>query len=125
MAEPRRSRKSLDAALIRGVAWTGAASWLAQGFTWLSTLFVVRILTPDDYGLVALAAVYLGFASLISEFGFGLAVVTLRHLTPRQISQINGVTLLFALGAVLLSLACSDPISRFFASPRLGPVICV
>jgi teichuronic acid exporter len=119
----QRSRRSLDAALVKGVAWTGAASWVTQGLTWASTLVVVRILSPDDYGLVALAAVYLGLASLLCEFGIGTAVVTIRGLSRSQVGQLNAVALLFATAAVGVSWLIAGTISHFFDSPPLTAVI--
>jgi PST family polysaccharide transporter len=120
---PERARRSLDAALVKGVAWTGAASWVAQALTWVSTLVVVRILTPDDYGLVALAGVYLGFASLLSEFGIGTAVVTIRGLSPGQTAQLNTVALMLAGVAVVISWTLAGLVSEFFVSPRLADLI--
>ena len=108
---------------MKGVAWTGAATWIAQAFTWISTLIVVRLLTPDDYGLVALAAVYLGLVTLLSEFGIGTAVITLRDLTRRQAAELNTVAMAFAVSAVLFSTAAGPWVAAFFQSPRLSDVI--
>jgi len=72
--------RALDRSLLHGIAWTsapGLASWLA----WTSTLIVARLLMPVDYGLVGMASIYLGVITLISEFGVGSAVITLRDLT--------------------------------------------
>ncbi|HSB55928.1 MAG TPA: oligosaccharide flippase family protein, partial [Gemmatimonadales bacterium] len=119
----QRSRQSLDHAIVRGVAWTGAASWVAQILTWVSTLLVVRILHPDDYGIVALAALYLGLATMLSEFGIGTAVITMRDLPSRQIAQLNSVALLVALGALLLAWLLAVPMAQVLGSPRLVTLI--
>lgn len=126
MSKAERGKgQALDHALIKGVAWTGAATWIAQALTWLSTLVVVRLLTPDDYGLVALAGVYLGLITLISEFGIGTAVITLRDLTRRQIAELNTVAMAFALAAMLVSFAAGGVVADFFESPRLDQLISV
>jgi PST family polysaccharide transporter len=123
-AEPTQ-RQSLDHALVKGVAWTGAATWVAQALTWISTLVVVRLLTPDDYGLVALAGVYLGLITVLSEFGIGTAVITLRDLTRRQVAELNTIAMGFALVALVFSLLAAGVVATFFASPRLVEVIWV
>src|SRR5215204_5408284 len=71
--ESRRGydRATLDRSLIRGVAWTGAIKWVTQIAAWVSTLAVARLLSPDDYGLVGMAAVYLGLLTMLSEAGLG------------------------------------------------------
>lgn len=117
--------QSLDHALVKGVAWTGAATWVAQALTWISTLVVVRLLTPDDYGLIALAGVYLGLITLLSEFGIGTAVITLRDLTRRQVAELNTIAMGFALVALIFSVLAAGTVAEFFASPRLVEVIWV
>jgi PST family polysaccharide transporter len=125
MTDPKRESRELDHALVKGVAWTGAASWIAQALSWLSTLVVVRLLSPDDYGLVALATVYLGLATMLSEFGIGTAVVTLRDLTRRQLAELNMVALLFALTAMLISIVAAPFVAKFFGSSRMVTLIWV
>jgi O-antigen/teichoic acid export membrane protein len=115
----------LDISLVRGVAWTGAAKWSSQLLAWASTLVVARILTPDDYGLVSMATVYLGVLTLVSEFGLGSAVVTLRDLTEEQIAQLNGLSVCLGLLGFAISCAVAVPLGRFFGSPALPRVIVV
>src|SRR2546422_1742436 len=79
-SEPGADVRELDRSLIHGIAWTGGAKWASQLLTWASTLIVARLLTPEDYGLVGMAWVYLGVITLLSEFGLGTTVVTLRDL---------------------------------------------
>ena len=52
---PPPDTRELDRSLVRGVAWTGAFKWLSQIVTWLGTIVVARLLTPQDYGLVGMA----------------------------------------------------------------------
>ena len=66
---------------MHGIAWTAGAKWATQIVTWASTIVVARLLTPDDYGLVGMAAVYLGLVSLVSEVGIGAAIITLHELS--------------------------------------------
>jgi teichuronic acid exporter len=122
-AERAGRRRSLDHALVNGVAWTGAATWVAQALAWLSTLIVVRMLTPDDYGLIALASVYLGLVTLLSEFGIGTAVITLRDLSRRQVAELNTVAMGFALAAMAFSILAAPLIADFFGAPKLAGVV--
>ena len=71
----------LDRSLLHGIAWTSGAKWVGQLVAWASTLIVARLLTPEDYGLVGMASIYLGLITLVSDFGLGSAVITLRDLT--------------------------------------------
>lgn len=123
MPKTTRSRRSLDHAIVRGMAWTGAASWVAQMLSWLATLLVVRLLNPDDYGIVALAGLYLGLATMLSEFGIGTAVITLRDLPTRLVAQLNSVALLIAMAALLIAWVLAIPLANLMESPRLVTLV--
>jgi len=115
--------RDLDGTLVRGLAWTGGVKWGAQVFAWASTLIVARLLTPDDYGLVGMATVYLGLVTMISEFGVGTTVLTLRELTEQEIAQLNGFSIILGLIGFTLSCLAAVPVGLFFKSPRLPMVI--
>jgi O-antigen/teichoic acid export membrane protein len=113
----------LDGELVSGLAWTGGVKWAAQGITWASTLIVARLLSPDDYGLLSLASVFMGIVTLLSEFGLGASVVMLRELDDHQIAQINGFAIIMGFGSFLLALAAAYPLGLFFRAPQLPAVV--
>src|SRR5258707_11699983 len=119
------SAGSLDRSLAHAVAWNAAARWGSQIVSWAATIIVARLLTPYDYGLLGMAALYLNLAMLISQVGIGDAVIALRDLTSRQIAELNTLSLL--LGVVLTGLSCALalPLARFFSTPPLSGVIVV
>lgn len=112
-----------DRALMHGIAWSAASKWLTQAVSWGSTIVVARLLTPNDYGLVGMAALYLGLVALVSEFGIGSAIITLRDLTDDAIAQLNTVSVLVGISIFGLSFAAARPLAAFFHSPALVPVV--
>jgi teichuronic acid exporter len=118
-------RTDLDRKFITGVAWTTSAKWLSQIGTWAITLIVARLLAPSDYGLFGMAMVYIGLATLFSEFGLVTAIVALRDLTDDQLSQINTVSILLGCVSFTISVAAAGPVGRFFKAPGLPVVIVV
>jgi PST family polysaccharide transporter len=115
----------IDRSLIHGIAWTGAVKWLSQLLIWASTIVVARLLSPDDYGIVGMAAIFLGLVSMLTEFGLGSAVVTLRNLDGEQTRQINTLAVLLGLTTCGVTVALAHPLSRFFDAPRLAAVLMV
>lgn len=115
----------LDRKLVHGLAWSGVMRWSGQAAAWLSTLVVARILVPEDYGLVALGSVYVGIVTLLTEFGFGSAIVMLRSLDPVQVAKINGLAILAGLVGFLMSFVVARPLGDFLSAPALPPVIVV
>jgi len=122
---PLQKPKPADHTIIRAFAWTGAGRWATQLLTWVTTIVVARILAPSDYGLIGMATIYLGLVALISEFGLGQAVITMREMSNRQIAQINSLAI--ASGALLFGLSCvaAGPLGKFFHSPKLPQVVMV
>jgi PST family polysaccharide transporter len=51
--------------------------------TWLITIFVMRLLSPVDYGLMGLATILLGFFGLINELGAIPAIIQRRQVDQR------------------------------------------
>jgi len=119
------SQQRLDDALVGGVAWTASVKWISQVFTWGMTLIIARLLQPSDYGLIGMAAIYLFFVQLLSEFGLGTAVITMQNLNDDQLSQLNSVSLLTGLSGFAVSGILAIPIANFFRAPRLRLVITV
>jgi O-antigen/teichoic acid export membrane protein len=123
-AGPRdASSAALDRSLIGGMAWTAGVKWVSQLLTWPATLIAVRLLTPGDYGLVAMGSVYVTFVLLVNEFGLGSAVVQHRDLTEDQIAQINGLSLVFGIAGFLLSLILAYPLSVYYKTPAVQLVV--
>ena len=113
----------LDRSLAGGVAWTAGVKWLSQLLTWPATLVVVRLLSPDDYGLVAMGSVYVGLVNLVNEFGLGSAIIKHRELTRPQIAQLSGLCVLFGLGGFVLSAAAAYPLALFYHTPAVTLVV--
>ena len=120
---PAPGAHRLDRSFARGLAWTSGARWASQLVSWLSTFLVARLLVPADYGLVGMATVFLGLVRLLSEFGLGTAVVTLRDLDRRQIAQLNGLAVLAGVAGMALTSLLAVPIGRFYGAPRLPAVV--
>jgi PST family polysaccharide transporter len=120
---PARTTQQLDRSLIHGIAWTGTIKWITQILTWISTIVVARVLAPADYGLVAIASTFIGFVSMINEFGLGMAVVTKRDLEERQISQLNSLAVMLGIAGFVVSSALAIPLSRFFGADELSWVL--
>ena len=62
--------------ILSGLKWTAGAKFCGQIITWGITLIVMRLLTPDDYGLLAMASVFIAFMLMIAEAGLANALAT-------------------------------------------------
>ncbi|WP_432768361.1 MAG: lipopolysaccharide biosynthesis protein [Sphingopyxis sp.] len=76
------------------VIWRSGSQILAQIITWSSTLLVIRLLNPADYGLFAMTQVVLSFLAFLNGWGFASALVQSDSVDPFRIRQAFGLLLL-------------------------------
>ena len=116
-------RATLDRSLIRGVAWTGAIKWLTQIAAWLSTLGVAHLLSPEDIGLVGMAAVYLGLLTMLSEAGLGTTVIAMRDLRGGTLAQMHSLAAIVGAAGFIISWALAGALAAYFDAPLLRAVV--
>ncbi|MEX0606027.1 MAG: MOP flippase family protein [Marinobacter sp.] len=105
------------------VRWTTAAA-VVRALVQLAQLAVLaRLLVPEDYGLMAMVAVVLGFATVFTDMGVNSAYVQRQDVTPEQRSSLFWLNASFGGGLTLLVLFCSSFIAGFFGDERLTPLL--
>ena len=65
---------SIGREVSSSIRWMAGMRVISQIFTWVATLIVIRLLSPEDYGLMALAAVVIGLLDILDDMGFSLSV---------------------------------------------------
>lgn len=96
---------------------------LVLGF--IGTLFISRLLTPAQIGVFSVAAVLVGMAHLVRDFGVGQYLIREKDLTREKMQAAFALTLMIGVTmAVLLALA-SGPIARFYGDLGVRQVILV
>ena len=110
---------------VRGGAITVIARTALAVGQIVSVLFLSRLLSPEDYGLVAMVMAVTGFAPLLVDLGTRDAVVQRAHVTEGEVSAVFWMTI--AVGCVFAALvAASGPwIARFYGEPRLVTIAAV
>lgn len=116
---------SANVSFAHAVAWTAVAKWSGQAVSWALTIVVVRLLSANDYGLVAMATVYLGLVAILNEFGIGMGVVANRELDDDQIAQLNTIGVAVGVLAFAVSCLAAVPLGVFFRAPDLPAVVVV
>jgi O-antigen/teichoic acid export membrane protein len=111
---------SIESQAISGLKWTGAARFISQTFSWAVTLIVVRLLTPADYGVVAVSAVIISIFSTAAELGLGAALVQAPKLDREALARVAGLAMLLniGLGAVV---ALGAPLAGLFFNEAVLP----
>lgn len=78
--------------LVSGTIYVAIAKYSGVAMTLLVSMILSRLLTPSDYGVVALATVMLSFFGLLGDIGIGPAVIQNKTLTERDMDSIHTFT---------------------------------
>jgi PST family polysaccharide transporter len=114
--------KDLKRKSVRGGAVTLVSQSAKAGIQIISTVVLARLLSPDDYGLMAMVVVVTNFAGLFREMGLSSAAIQKKGLTRAQ--QSNLFWLNTAMGATLTAIvaAGSPLVAMFYGRPELTGV---
>jgi PST family polysaccharide transporter len=113
----------LQRRVARGLTWTVADIWGRQLLNLLVFIVLARLLTPDDFGVVALAAVFVSFAQLIVDQGLGDALIQRQSLTRQHIDTAFWAAVLTSLMLTALTVATAGPIAAALSTPALAPIL--
>ena len=90
---------SIKREFFNGVLFTAIGKYSYVFINFLITAILARILSPADFGIVAIATVIINFFSMLSDMGIGPAVVQNKELKKKDLENIFSLT--FYMGAVL------------------------
>jgi len=114
---------TLESRTVRGIGWTAASQLAQMLMSVLISAILARLLTPSDFGLIAMVLVFSNFVAIFSGFGLQSAIVQKKEVSDEALSSIFWINV--GLGALLtLALAASAPlIAAFYSQPRLTPLV--
>lgn len=114
---------SLKRKTYSAVRWTTVAAVTRALLQIVQVVVLARLLAPEDYGLMAMVGVVLGFAGLFSDLGVNSAFVQRQTVTPEQRSSLFWLNVALSTVLSLLLITLSPLISGFFADERLTPLL--
>jgi len=67
--------KNIKETSVKGLKWTGLSEILSRSVQPLVTIILARILSPEDFGLIAVANIVISLCLIFQDFGFKKAIV--------------------------------------------------
>jgi O-antigen/teichoic acid export membrane protein len=102
--------------------WTGFETVLRVGFQFGVTVALARLLTPEEFGIVAIVFVFTQMGWVLVEAGFTNALVQKRDATEQEMSAIFHFQWMFALVLALALNLAAPWIAEFYGHPILNPL---
>jgi PST family polysaccharide transporter len=85
----------------------------------ISTVVFARLLTPDDFGLIAMVAVIVNFAAMFKDVGLSMATIQKESITHEQISSLFWINVLVCFGLAILIVFSAPIVVRFYNREEL------
>lgn len=116
------TEESLKNKTIKGVAWSGIDNVTQYGVSFVVSIVLARLLSPDDYGLIGIIAIFTAVCSTFIYAGFGTALIRKKDATDEDYNTVFLVNLVTSLFLYVVIYFCSPLIADFFKREELIPL---
>lgn len=111
--------ESLKDKTVKGVAWSGIDNVVQMGVTFIVSIILARLLSPDDYGLLGLIAVFTAVCQGLINGGFTTALIRKKDATDDDYNTVFISNLGMSLLLYTVIYLCSPAIASFFERQEL------
>src|ERR1019366_4567248 len=109
---------------FRSLFWSFCERIGALGIQALVTIVLARILSPKEFGLLAMVSVFIAIGTLLTDSGFGIALLRLVSPTPEQCASVFYFNMAVSVVCAAILCAVSGAIAVFFRTPDLRLIVC-
>jgi O-antigen/teichoic acid export membrane protein len=106
-----------------GVIWKSSSQLLGQLIAWTSTFLVIRMLSPSDYGLVAMTGAILTFLDLFNGWGFASSLVRDERTDRHKIGQAFAMLILMNGALAAAQLIAAPYAAAYFHQPMVADLL--
>lgn len=114
---------SLKTQTKRGLMWSVIERFATQGVQFLFGIILARLLSPDDYGLIAMPLIFLAIAQCFIDSGFSSALVRKPELTEEDISTAFYFNIIVGIVCYGILFFTSPLIADFYNAPILSDLL--
>ena len=114
--------ESLKEKTAKGLFWGGLSNGAQQLLNLVFGIFLARLLSTEDYGLVGMLTIFSLIASSLQEGGFISALNRKKEVSQRDYNAVFWTCSLFSLAIYLTLFLCAPLIAAFYDEPRLVPL---
>ena len=113
------AEESLKNKTVKGVAWSGIDNVAQFGVSFIVSLVLARLLTPDDYGLIGIITIFTAISTALVNSGFSTALIRKEDLTDEDYNTTFVVNLIISSLLYGVMFVCAPFIASFFGREEL------
>ena len=111
--------ESLKDKTVKGVGWSAIDNIVQTGVTFVVSIVLARLLTPDDYGLIGIVAIFTTVCTALINGGFTTALIRTKDATDDDYNTAFICNLCISITLYLIIYFCSPLIAAFFKRTEL------
>ena len=116
---------SLQSTLLKGVKWTTFDSIITTFIQFLQNVILARLLTPEDFGIMAMIMVLIGFIHPLFDLGLGTAIIQNKEVDTKKLSTLYWLNVFLGFFCFLLAIVFALYSHFFFDQSGLERLIII
>lgn len=108
-----------------GAIWMVAMRLAVRSIGLISTLILLRLLAPSDFGLVAMVMAVVAIVDTLRQFGFSIALIQNQNAVSDDYDTVWTMEVILAAASAMLIVLVANPAARFYSEPALVPLFYV
>lgn len=105
-----------------GVIWSAIERFSVQGVSFLLGIVIARLVTPGEYGLIAMLAIFMAIAQTFIDSGFGNALIQKKDRNEVDYSTVFYFNLIISILIYSILYFCAPIIAQFYNQPQLTSI---
>ena len=108
---------------INGIIWTSIELILGKGLGFISTIFIARILSPKDFGIIGMTTIFVGLISALIDNGMTQSLIRKKKVSDIEYSSVFFLNVFLSLVFAGILCLISPYIANFYNVPILSSII--
>lgn len=117
------SQESLKQKTVNGVVWSSIDNFAALGISFVFSIILARILSPEDYGTIALLTIFISVSNAFINSGFSHALIRKPDLTERDNSTAFYFNIVVGFVCYFIIYLIAPLVARFYNLPIITPLL--
>ncbi|MBD1918205.1 MULTISPECIES: MOP flippase family protein [Cyanophyceae] len=108
---------------VKGAFWSAVESWGRQFFSLFTFFLLARLLSPEIFGLTALASIFVAFMQLFLDQGLAQAIIQRKEISKEHLNTAFWICAVIGFFLTIVSILLAPFASSFFDEPKLTSII--
>lgn len=113
------AEQSLKSKTVKGLGWSAADNITKMGITFIVSIVLARLLSPDEYGLIGILTIFISVFNAIVDSGFTNALIRKKDASDIDYSTVFYTNLVMSIVLAVALFFCATPIAKFFGRDEL------